>query len=78
MPPVIRTLLAGALLAGHMKESLMEIVCCPLDKQALELEVIQRTDEEVTEGRLVCTECGEEYPISDGIPNLLPPDMRDA
>jgi uncharacterized protein YbaR (Trm112 family) len=25
----------------------------------------------------VCTECGEEYPIEDGIPNLLPPDMRD-
>lgn len=61
-----------------MKESLMEIVCCPLDKHDLELEVIQRTDEEITEGRLVCTECGEEYPITDGIPNLLPPDMRDA
>ena len=27
---------------------------------------------------LVCTECGEAYPIEDGIPNLLPPDMREG
>ena len=55
----------------------MDIIRCPMDKQELELEVIQRTDEEVLEGRLVCTECGEEYPIEEGIPNLLPPDMRE-
>lgn len=60
-----------------MKESLMDIIRCPLDKQELELEAIQRSDDEVLEGRLVCTECGEEYPIEEGIPNLLPPDMRD-
>jgi uncharacterized protein YbaR (Trm112 family) len=60
-----------------MKESLMEIVRCPMDKQELELEVIQRTNDEVLEGRLVCSECGEEYPIEEGIPNLLPPDMRE-
>ncbi|WP_246987703.1 methytransferase partner Trm112 [Halorientalis marina] len=60
-----------------MKEDLMDIICCPLDKHELELEVVQRTDDEIMEGRLVCTECGEEYPIEDGIPNLLPPDMRE-
>jgi uncharacterized protein YbaR (Trm112 family) len=60
-----------------MKESLMDILCCPLDKQELELEVVRSDDEEVIDGRLVCTECGEEYPIEDGIPNLLPPDMRE-
>ncbi|WP_202593587.1 methytransferase partner Trm112 [Halococcus sediminicola] len=60
-----------------MKESLMDIIRCPMDKQELELDVIQRTDDEVLEGRLVCTECGEEYPIEEGIPNLLPPDMRE-
>jgi uncharacterized protein YbaR (Trm112 family) len=60
-----------------VKESLMDIIRCPMDKQELELESIQRNDDEVLEGRLVCTECSEEYPIEEGIPNLLPPDMRD-
>ncbi|PSP25298.1 hypothetical protein BRC61_00270 [Halobacteriales archaeon QH_10_65_19] len=60
-----------------MKEDLMDILCCPLDKHGLELEVDERDDEEILSGSLVCTECGETYPIEDGIPNLLPPDMRE-
>jgi uncharacterized protein YbaR (Trm112 family) len=60
-----------------MKRDLMDILCCPLDKHDLELEVEEEDAEEVLEGRLVCTECGEVYPIEDGIPNLLPPDMRE-
>ena len=59
-----------------MKRDLMDILCCPLDKHELDLEVDEEDDDEVLEGRLVCTECGEVYPIEDGIPNLLPPDMR--
>jgi uncharacterized protein YbaR (Trm112 family) len=60
-----------------MKEDLMDIICCPLDKHELELEADERDQDEVVSGSLVCTECGESYPIEDGIPNLLPPDMRD-
>ncbi|ELY74674.1 MULTISPECIES: methytransferase partner Trm112 [Natrinema] len=60
-----------------MKESLLEILCCPLDKHDLELEDAEYDGEEVVGGDLVCTECGEAYPIEDGIPNLLPPDMRE-
>jgi uncharacterized protein YbaR (Trm112 family) len=60
-----------------MKEELMDIICCPMDKHDLELEVEEREGEEIVEGTLTCTECGEVYPIEDGIPNLLPPDMRD-
>jgi uncharacterized protein YbaR (Trm112 family) len=60
-----------------MKRDLMDILCCPLDKHDLDLEVTEEDDEEVLEGTLVCTECGESYPIEDGIPNLLPPDMRE-
>ena len=60
-----------------MKESLMDVVCCPLDNADLELSVEDREDDEILAGTLTCTECGERYPIEDGIPNLLPPDMRE-
>jgi uncharacterized protein YbaR (Trm112 family) len=60
-----------------MKEDLLDIVCCPLDKHDLELDATEREDDEVMAGTLTCTECGETYPIEDGIPNLLPPDMRE-
>lgn len=60
-----------------MKEALMDIICCPLDKQELELSVDDQDGDDVIAGTLTCTECGETYPIEEGIPNLLPPDMRD-
>jgi len=55
----------------------MDILCCPLDKSDLELSVAERDGDEIVEGTLTCTDCGESFPIEDGIPNLLPPDMRD-
>jgi uncharacterized protein YbaR (Trm112 family) len=55
----------------------MDIICCPLDKEELELTVDERDGDDVIEGTLTCTECGETFPIEEGIPNLLPPDMRD-
>lgn len=60
-----------------MKEDLMDILCCPVDKEELELVVDERDGDEIVTGTLTCSECGEPYPIEDGIPNLLPPDMRD-
>jgi uncharacterized protein YbaR (Trm112 family) len=60
-----------------MKEDLLEILCCPLDKHDLALDVAAQDGEEILDGTLTCTECGEAYPIEDGIPNLLPPDMRE-
>ncbi len=72
------TLLPRPLTGTIMKQSLMDIICCPLDKQELELDATETDDEEVITGTLTCTECGETYPIEDGIPNLLPPDMRDV
>ena len=58
-----------------MKRDLMEILCCPVCKGDLELNV-DREREEVLEGTLTCRSCGNRYPIHEGIPNLLPPDFR--
>lgn len=47
-------------------------------KGTLTLEASEtRDDGDVLRGKLRCAECRETYPIEDGIPNLLPPDMRD-
>ena len=73
--PAVTTAYTGDL---HVKEDLLDIICCPLDKHDLELTIESESEDEVMAGTLVCTECGEEYPIEDGIPNLLPPDMREA
>lgn len=60
-----------------MKESLMEILCCPVCKSELELEASEWDEDEIVEGTLYCGECDHTYNISEGIPNLLPPEMQD-
>jgi len=57
-----------------MRRSLQEIVCCPVCRADLEL-VVTAEDEngEIIEGRFRCAACAVDYPIEDGIPNLLPP-----
>ena len=54
----------------------MEILACPVCKGELELKVDTEDEVEVIEGSLVCHQCPETYPITDAIPNLLPPNMR--
>ena len=61
-----------------MKRDLMDILACPVCKGALELSVDTEEDGQIVEGSLRCAACGEAYPIEGGIPNLLPPDLRDA
>lgn len=58
-----------------MKESLIDILCDPLDKSELELEAGERDGDEIIEGRPVGTVTGEVHPIEGGVPNLLPPNM---
>lgn len=50
---------------------MMEILCCPICKGDLTLQVAEENESEVLEGTLSCTACGG-YPIHDGIPDLLP------
>ena len=60
-----------------MKRDLMDILACPVCKGTLELEVTEEDENEVITGSLKCAACSETYPITDAIPNLLPPDLRD-
>ncbi len=59
-----------------MKKELIEILACPLCKRNLGLEITEETDGEILTGYLTCAPCQQRYPISDGIPNLLPPESR--
>ena len=59
-----------------MRKGLLDILACPVCKGPLDLRSEREEGEEVVEGALFCAHCREEYPIRDGIPNLLPPETR--
>jgi uncharacterized protein YbaR (Trm112 family) len=61
-----------------MKEKLMDILCCPVCKKELSLNITEHDAEEIIQGTLYCKTCDFTYPIQDGIPNLLPPDYHDT
>lgn len=60
-----------------MRPDLLEILRCPVCKGELALTRRRVEGEEIVDGSLACPKCGVDYPIEDGIPNLLPPDERD-
>jgi uncharacterized protein len=60
-----------------VRPDLMEILCCPVCRGPLTLSVRTRDGDEILSGNLTCPKCPADYPIDDGIPNLLPPDERD-
>jgi len=59
-----------------MKRELMDILACPVCKGKLELSVEEENEKEIVTGSLYCQKCEVHYPITDTIPNLLPPDQR--
>ena len=61
-----------------MRRDLMDILACPVCKGELTLTVDMEREDEIIEGSLRCAACDESYPIAEGIPNLLPPEMRRA
>ena len=67
-----------------MKTDLLDILACPVCKGPLTLQADAIASDgapnagEVLAGALTCAPCNEVYPISDGIPNLLPPNLRDT
>ena len=55
----------------------MEILVCPVCKGELTLTVLRQEGPEILEGTFGCAACDEVFPIEDGIPNLLPPELRE-
>jgi len=55
-----------------VKRSLLPILCCPVCREDLTLQVAVEDEKEILEGVLCCPACGVDYPIEDGIPDLLP------
>ena len=60
-----------------MRSDLLEILRCPVCRSELALTPGRTEGTEILEGTLTCSGCHATYPISDGIPDLLPPDERD-
>ena len=54
----------------------MDILVCPVCKGKLELTVEEENEIEIVTGFLYCPKCKVRYPISETIPNLLPPDQQ--
>jgi uncharacterized protein len=61
-----------------MRPDLMEVLCCPVCRGDLVLTVDRKDGEEIVAGHLRCEACRFDYPIEDGIPNLLPPEDHAA
>jgi uncharacterized protein YbaR (Trm112 family) len=60
-----------------MRKDLVEIVCCPVHKTPLKLAVAKEDEHgDILEGVLRCATCRFDYPIEEGIPNLLPPEYH--
>lgn len=59
-----------------MRPALLEILACPICKNSLRVEISSQNDMEILTGSLFCDTCAEVYLIEDGIPNLLPPELR--
>jgi uncharacterized protein YbaR (Trm112 family) len=59
-----------------MKRELMDILACPICQGKLELSVEEEREKEIVTGSLYCQKCDVRYPISETIPNLLPPEQH--
>ena len=52
----------------------MSILVCPVCKGKLELKIEKENEREIVSGVLYCPRCKVNYPITETIPNLLPPE----
>ncbi len=60
-----------------MKRRLAEWLVCPATGEPLSLQIKKELEGEILEGELISTS-GRRYPITDGVPRLLSPELLDA
>lgn len=61
-----------------MTRTLFNKLCCPADRNDLEIQVVTEDDEgEILEALMSCPECGRYFPVIYGIPILIPDEYRD-
>ncbi len=60
-----------------MKLSTIEKLCCPFDKQDLQLKIMAKdVEQNIVEGILSCNTCKRSYPIVYGVPIMAPDEYR--
>lgn len=59
-----------------LDKRLLEILCCPECKGDLVLKDMRSKKGSKVDGTLTCKKCREVYPIEDGIPVMLPKELR--
>jgi uncharacterized protein YbaR (Trm112 family) len=55
--------------AEELSKELLDLICCPIDKKDLKYNKKKQT--------LTCTYCMYIYPVKEGIPILLPPELQE-
>ena len=56
----------------YMNENIIKYLSCPSCKNNIEIKKIEcKEDEEVINGTLICNGCECEFPIINGLPNLI-------
>ena len=64
-----------------MNASLVHKLCCPIDKEDLDVRVFTQREDgdlvEIIEAMLTCRECGRYYPVIYGIPVMTPDKYRE-
>ena len=52
----------------ELSKELLDVICCPIDKADINYDKKENT--------LTCKKCKYVYPIKEGIPILLPPELQ--
>lgn len=61
-----------------MRAETINKLCCPFDREELELKVITRgINNDILEGVLTCKTCKRYYPIISGVPIMSPDEYRE-